>query len=209
MTVRKPPVEAVVLDLGGVCLGYDFGIWAGQVAPYCPPGYDPMTAFREYSQEHGDAANRGQLDLDHFHHWFVSRAGLGMDLEDFTHAWNHIFWPLEEMTALIPRLRVPHYLLSNTNPAHVRHIRQHYQDLLGLFTQVFMSCEIGLAKPEPAVYQAVARQTGLPAAAHLFVDDMLPNVAGAQAAGWQALHFTGPEALERELEERGLLAGQA
>jgi len=38
-----------------------------------------------------------------------------------------------------------------------------------------------------------------------FIDDSRPNVEAACAAGFDAVVFTSPEALERDLDARGLL----
>jgi 2-haloacid dehalogenase len=37
-----------------------------------------------------------------------------------------------------------------------------------------------------------------------FMDDIAANVAGAQAAGFDAVQFTTPQALASELRQRGL-----
>ncbi len=40
--------------------------------------------------------------------------------------------------------------------------------------------------------------------ATLFIDDSYPNVEGARAAGWQAVHFTGVETLKKDVAELGV-----
>ena len=39
----------------------------------------------------------------------------------------------------------------------------------------------------------------------LFIDDHRPNVEAALARGWQAVHFTNPQALAADLARLGLL----
>ena len=70
---------------------------------------------------------------------------------------------------------IPYYLVSNTNPLHFAHIREHYA-LLHHFKRLVLSFEVGSRKPEPAIYRALIRQTGLPPQQCLFVDDKLPLV---------------------------------
>ena len=41
--------------------------------------------------------------------------------------------------------------------------------------------------------------------AALFIDDHRPNVEAALARGWQAVHFTNPQALAADLARLGLL----
>lgn len=63
----------------------------------------------------------------------------------------------------------------------------------------------GFIKPDPRIFAALCDRAGVTPAECLFIDDSPKNVAGAQAAGMQAHHFTTPEALEAELTTRGLL----
>ena len=55
-------------------------------------------------------------------------------------------------------------------------------------TEVFVSSDLGLRKPEPEAFLAVARRIGLPLQAILFFDDTLENVHGARAVGMRAVH---------------------
>lgn len=72
---------------------------------------------------------------------------------------------------------------------------------------VTVSGEIGLIKPDKAIYDRHAGDFGLDPAATVFIDDTLVNVEGATAAGWaEALHFTGPEKLRIELLGLGLIS---
>jgi HAD superfamily hydrolase (TIGR01509 family) len=62
-----------------------------------------------------------------------------------------------------------------------------------------------LRKPEPAIYRRALDILGKPAKRILFIDDRTENVAGAVAAGFKAIRFTGAEALRQELENIGVL----
>jgi len=65
-----------------------------------------------------------------------------------------------------------------------------------------VSAEIGVLKPDPAIYAHHANVFGLDPAATFFIDDSAANVAGAREAGWQAVLFTGPEQLREDLAAR-------
>jgi putative hydrolase of the HAD superfamily len=65
----------------------------------------------------------------------------------------------------------------------------------------------GILKPDPRAYALVADGLGLPAGSCVFVDDQERNVAGAHAAGMDAVHFdvTRPaEGFRRALARLGL-----
>ncbi len=75
---------------------------------------------------------------------------------------------------------------------------------LNLPRGVTVSGEIELIKPDVAIYQRHARDFGLEPAHTIFIDDSYPNVEGARAAGWQAVHFTGAEKLRADLLAAGI-----
>jgi 2-haloacid dehalogenase len=69
---------------------------------------------------------------------------------------------------------------------------------------VTVSGDVGLIKPDVAIYETHANSFGLEPAATIFIDDSMPNVEGARAAGWQSVHFTGAEKLRGDLASLGI-----
>ena len=61
-----------------------------------------------------------------------------------------------------------------------------------------------LTKPDPAIYAHAAQGLDVPAPAILFVDDRAENIAGALAAGMQAIRYTDDDSFAAELEARSL-----
>ena len=109
--------------------------------------------------------------------------------------WNAVFGgPLPGAERVLRELaaRMPLYVFSNTNPAHVAHFAPRYRALLSPVTKVVTSCEIGRRKPEPEAFRRMAAITGQPPARLAFFDDLEENVAGARAAGLQAQRVSGP-----------------
>jgi len=77
-------------------------------------------------------------------------------------------------------------LLSNTNSIHYKYGYCQYE-FLNLFDKLFLSYEIGAAKPEEAIYRAVETYTRKPSSEHFFIDDIKEYVEGAKdAAGTQS-----------------------
>lgn len=70
---------------------------------------------------------------------------------------------------------------------------------------VVNSARLGLTKPDPAAYHAMAEQVGLAPAQLLFVDDRPGNVRGALAAGVPAVRFSGATRLRAVLVRVGAL----
>ena len=68
---------------------------------------------------------------------------------------------------------------------------------------VTVSGDVGLIKPERAIYEHHARSFGLGPSATLFIDDSMANVEGARAAGWQSVQFTDAATLKSDLTRYG------
>ena len=75
-------------------------------------------------------------------------------------------------------------------------------DFLNRPRGVTVSGEIGLLKPDRAIYDRHAADFGLDPVATIFIDDSRKNVDGAIAAGWQAVLFEGADKLKADLDAR-------
>ncbi|OXM67976.1 HAD-IA family hydrolase [Amycolatopsis vastitatis] len=67
------------------------------------------------------------------------------------------------------------------------------------FDALVFSGEVGVAKPDPAVYLLAADRLGLPAARCAFVDDSVTNVRGAVQAGMVGVRHQSVEETLTEL----------
>ena len=63
------------------------------------------------------------------------------------------------------------------------------------FESVFVSAELGLVKPDPAIYRVVADELGIEPSDMVFIDNKLPNVQGAESLGVVGHHFVGVDEL--------------
>ncbi|MDX6430564.1 MAG: putative hydrolase of the superfamily, partial [Streptosporangiaceae bacterium] len=70
-----------------------------------------------------------------------------------------------------------------------------------LFDAVVISGEVGLRKPDEAIFRHVLDTLGLPAAECVFIDDIDHNVRAAEALGMVGLHHTDVLATVTRLEE--------
>lgn len=67
----------------------------------------------------------------------------------------------------------------------------------GHLDHIFNSSELGVAKPDPAVFELVVEQLDLAPDQCVFVDDTAANVAAAQAVGWAAHQYrSAPELVQ-------------
>ncbi len=114
-------------------------------------------------------------------------------------AWNALLLEIPPRTLQVLRsLRTKGYrlaLLSNTNPIHIDEVRRRlgpfgYGEFARCFERIFYSYEMGLRKPDPAIYAAVDRELGITKPKEvLFIDDNAANIASAAKHGWGTLLF--------------------
>ncbi len=69
---------------------------------------------------------------------------------------------------------------------------------------VTVSGDVGLIKPDIAIYEMHHGAFGLNPGRTLFIDDVPANVDAARKSGWQAVRFIDPETLRHDLEGFGI-----
>jgi len=107
----------------------------------------------------------------------------------------------EELVGYIRDLR-PAFrtaLLSNAWPG-VRELLEERWEISDAFEVLTLSYEVGLAKPDPRIYNLTLQQLGLQPAETIFVDDFIRNVEGARRVGMHAVHFQSPGQARAELD---------
>ncbi|MEV6106068.1 HAD-IA family hydrolase [Streptomyces sp. NPDC051940] len=72
--------------------------------------------------------------------------------------------------------------------------------LSDLAHEVVSSARVGIAKPDPGIYEIAVSRAGVPAQRCLFVDDRLENVEAAASLGLQTLHFRSAGELRGRLD---------
>jgi putative hydrolase of the HAD superfamily len=90
-------------------------------------------------------------------------------------------------------------LLSNINFEGVARFRATFPRP-ELFDHLTFSCDLGLMKPERAIFEHCLSAIGAKPEEVLFVDDTAENVVGAQAAGMNAVRFIDEEQFLAELD---------
>lgn len=208
-TARAPRCEVVVFDLGGVLIDWNPrylyrqlfpGDEAGMerfLAEVCSPAwnetFDAGRPFRDGIEELTRAhPHEAERIAAYFDRWIEMVRG-----------------PIEPTVRILERLAergVPLAALSNwsaeTFPL-VRHDPSYA--FFERFQHIVVSGELGLIKPDAAIFHALLEKLGRPAEACMFIDDAPRNVAAAERLGFVAHRFVGPEALETELGALGLL----
>ena len=115
--------------------------------------------------------------------------------------------PIAGTVAILEELHdagVPLYALTNWSRETFPHAKRRFA-FLERFRGIVVSGELGMMKPDARIFRHLTETHRLRADDCVFIDDAPKNVAGARAAGLHAIHFTGPDALRRDLRSLGFL----
>ena len=94
--------------------------------------------------------------------------------------------------------------LSNWSSETFPRVKDQYE-FLDWFSPLVISGYIGYKKPDPEPFQILLHELGRDAGDCLFIDDMEDNIQEARRQGFEVIHFTSPEKLRQELENRDYL----
>lgn len=198
--LQKP--EVLIFDIGKVLIDFDLARFQQRIA-------DASTITLAELQRNWDktlvAVESGKVDPHVFYADFAASIGLSWNYEEWTQAWADIYSIHEVGHALFLRLqragqRVA--ILSNLAAYNAVSILRKFPDFFSVTPHNFFSFELGLHKPDPAIYTAVCQALRVTPEQCLFLDDNADNVAGAQSIGMPAHHFvpTNYANIHRQLE---------
>jgi putative hydrolase of the HAD superfamily len=196
-------IKAIVSDFGGVlttpllaafaAFQDDSGISPESLGKAMRVGLDEGEEIPLFQLE------RGEISEDAFIEGLEDGLEAILDHRPHLHHFRQKFWgalhPNEPMIELMRELKVNGLKMAMlTN--NVREWEPIWRAMLPvdeIFEEIVDSAFIGCRKPEPRIYELTLERIGMPAEACLFVDDLSPNIEGAEAAGMKAVHFRDNE----------------
>lgn len=112
-----------------------------------------------------------------------------------------------DMLALVERLRGAGYrtgIISNTIPGMEQRLQDNLPHLIPMFDVRIGSGDLGVAKPDPAIFEHALREMDVAPEASVFTDDARPYAEAARALGMHGFHFTGYEQFAADLRSIGV-----
>jgi len=193
------PVEALVLDYGGVLSPPQPANWYKVVGRRLSVAADLFHAAYWQHRQAYDA------ELPAEEYWIrvlatLSRSAQAAEVERLIESdvasWTRYREEVWDVARSFRRLGGRTAFLSNGVPEAMARIRAERQ-LESCFDAVIVSCEVGVAKPDPRIYQMCLSRLGVAADRTLFVDDRLENLQGAAKLGMRTLHFDSGDAIKQ------------
>lgn len=195
-------IRNVVFDIGGVLLRLRYQPFIEYLAG---AGIDLSNLPQWLERVDLAAHERGEITGDELLGRIAAMACRPLDVDELRTRWLDMFDRAQDMFDLAAALKDEYrvFLLSNIGDLHWTHLNARY-GFDGLAHGVVASFRVGAVKPSPAIYRETERRFGLEPLATVFIDDLAPNVAGAQACGWQAIHHRHPAETRRQLRALGV-----
>ncbi|MPZ74343.1 MAG: HAD-IA family hydrolase [Nitriliruptorales bacterium] len=194
-------LDVVCLDLMGTVV-YDPYLEALEAAT----GLDLANAQAVKNPDSWPQFELGAIDEAEFvRRFFIDGdAGHRFDIEAFHRVRREGYHFLPGMTDLLRALdgHVDRYVASNY-PVWIEELHARF-DFDQHFEGVFVSCRLGVRKPDPAFFEAMLDSIAVPASRCLFVDDRRLNCEAAASVGMRVHVFHGAAPLRRRLHDEGL-----
>lgn len=198
-------IKALIFDLGGVIVPFDFKRAYARLEPLC--GYPSAEISKRLrSTDLVARFETGLIDAADFVPEICGILGIDLTYDEFCELWTCVLIP----GTLIPdhffaawKQRYRLVLLSNTNAIHFDKIAASYPELRH-FHNLVLSYKVGALKPSPRIYEEAIALAGCKPEECFFTDDVAAYVDGAKAAGIDAVQFESLTRLQEDLLARGV-----
>ena len=193
-------VKVVFFDFGGVLVRTEFQAPRLHLAERLGLSYEEMVRA-VFNTETARQATLGAITEEA--HWAATLKALHLPASGSENLTREFFGGDVVDQALVtyarslrPRFKVG--LISNAWSGLRAYItRQGFADI---FDQMIISSEVGVAKPDPAIFHLALDKFGIQPQEAAFVDDFIENIEGARAVGMTAIYFQQPAKALEELK---------
>ena len=205
---RTRAERAYVFDFGRVLFRWRPEVLVASVLPHRNTDADSLARWVAQIFLDGDwqAFDRGTVEPAELARRIAARSGLDeQEVLALVAACPQELQPLPDTVDWLRRLQAqgrPLHFLSNMPEPFARHFERTH-DFLQAFESGVFSARVQLVKPEPEIFAHAARAYGRAPQSLLLIDDHLPNVIAARAAGWEAVHFVDAAQAEAEAVAKG------
>jgi putative hydrolase of the HAD superfamily len=170
----------------------------------------PQESFEPRYWANRQPLDEGKLTGITFWQKFLHEAGLPPDqamVEELNH-WDGRLWTVQNPAMVAWQLAIKERglrtaILSNMSDNVLGNIEREFA-WIHRFDVLVWSCQVGLAKPDPAIYRHTLDELGSRLEETLFIDDRQENVEAARALGIQAIQYSTIERLRADLIAAGL-----
>jgi putative hydrolase of the HAD superfamily len=199
-------IDAVILDYGEVLCHRPSIEEVGQLATIF--GLSPEL-FRDRWDRSRPPYDRGHVTPESYWVQFAAAANASITAKQIEQLrrlevamWSNVNPAMVRWSRQLNDAGIKTALLSNMHADLVEHVRTF--DWVQRFTVKTFSAEVGLVKPDAAIYEHTLRELGTAPERTVFVDDREVNIEAAHSLGIHAIRYRSMEQLQNDLGRFGL-----
>jgi len=205
--MKAKQIRNIIFDLGGVILDIDYNLTRDAFVNLGIRNFDELYSQKKQDHFFNDFET-GCIKEQQFYDEIRKVSGLKLGDIEIENAWNALLQTippkrLKWIEFLKKNYRI--FLLSNTNPIHIRAFTKYLHNSYGddmlkeHFEKTYYSSEIGMRKPNADIFEHVLNENQLKKASTIFIDDSVQHVEGARMAGLNGVLLNKRESVEEVL----------
>jgi putative hydrolase of the HAD superfamily len=193
-------IRAVFFDLGGVIVRTEYQSPRQQLAERLGMEYEDLSRI-VFDSETGIQASMGTITSQQ--HWESVMKRLKRPMEEMTTIRDEFFAGDiidRQLLEFLRSIRSTHTtgLISNAwSDLREYLVREKMEDA---FEHIIISAEVGVAKPDPKIFQIALDKAGVSPNEAVFVDDFHVNIEGCEKVGIKGIHFKDAESALAQLK---------
>ena len=179
------PIKNIVFDFWGVLFFEDTDKFSQQIADKLPDGEEKLEQIKKMMKELIKIARQDQ-PVGQWVWEFEQFTGLKAHQKS---VWGDNYLLNQNLVSFIEQNQQNYsfYFLTNIDSDILAKCSQ--AEFLKFFQGGVASCDVGVRKPNPEIYQILLDKYNLKPKESLFIDDKLGNVEAAQKLGFQTILF--------------------
>ncbi|MCG2714123.1 MAG: HAD family phosphatase [Candidatus Omnitrophica bacterium] len=205
--MAKQEIKVVLFDLGKVLVDFDHKRAAERISAFCDKsGLAIYNLF--FDSPVTLAFEEGKISPGKFYQQVKEMLDLKLSYESFVPIWNDIFFlsPKNRMVYALANSLKANYktaLLSNINVLHYEYLKKNFP-VFDVFHHLFLSYDLGVAKPNKLIYQKVIKELGIFPEEIFYTDDRAELVDSAVSLGIKGCIFSNYKQLICDLQDAGV-----
>ncbi len=201
-------IKAIIFDLGAVILNINY---QNTIDAFLKLGVKNTSTFysKKVQTNLFNQIETGEITAEKFLSELQKETN-NASINQVSEAWNAMLLDLpENRLAVIQSLKKEYsiYLLSNTNTIHVDAFKkkigkEKWIKFCNLFDKMYLSHEVGLRKPNTAIFEYILEEQNLKPEEVFFIDDSTKHIEGANKLGIKTYHLKNGEEIATLFPDR-------
>ncbi len=195
-------IKALIWDMEGVLMLTDENDISSTVAKALNAPYEKVREI--YFSDTNDKVDLGEITMEQFYEYVLDTLQISRDKK---HLLEEVFYErayidkdlLKQIVEMSREYKIG--LLSNYSNDLRPRIEKEWA-IGSVFDEIIISCEVGMIKPDSAIFNLMLDRLDVKADESVFIDDRIKNIDGAKKIGLHTIFFTSRE---QALEELALI----